>query len=314
MKMETNKFNEWLQIKGYSNKSIASIITAAEYFITWSEKENINDVTEITHNDVMAYIQYQNIRGVCKKTVAHYIMHTEKYFNYLISENEVTDNPCSNIKIKGIKRKVLHDILKTEELEKLYEDYATEISLQKSKTMKSPPPQNLQGLARKRNKVMLGLIVYQAVRSEEILQMQLSDVKLREGKIFIAGARRSNERTLKLESHQLYDMLNYINDTRKQILQHQNNTTPTQNLFISINGSIHLKNALCLLVHQLKRINDKIKSLDQLRASVIVHWLQQYNLRKVQIMAGHRYVSSTESYKANNMEELKEDIKNYHPF
>jgi len=139
-------------------------------------------------------------------------------------------------------------------------------------------------------------------------------VKLREGKIFIAGARRSNERTLKLESHQLYDMMDYINDTRKHILQNRNITTPTQELFMTINKGTHLKNALSLLVQQLRKINNKVKSLDQLRASVIVHWLQQYNLRKVQIMAGHRYVSSTESYKANNMEELKEDIKNYHPF
>lgn len=315
-----NKFKEWLQIKGYSSKSIDSIIVAINYFMVWCEQENlavrqagINDTTEVTHNDVMAYIQYQNIRGVSKKTVAHYVMHTQKYFDWLITEKEVTDNPCSNIKIKGIKRKVLHDILKPEELEKLYEDYTTEQAIIKPEQLHNPPPQHLQTLARKRNKVILGLIVYQAIRSEEIMQLQISDVKVREGKIHIPAARRSNERILKLESHQLYDMLDYINDTRKQILQHQN-STGTQTLFVSLNGSIHFKNALSLLVKQLQRINDKVKSIDQLRASVIVHWLQQYNLRKVQIMAGHRYVSSTEAYKANNMEELKEDIKNYHPF
>jgi site-specific recombinase XerD len=225
---------------------------------------------------------------------------------------EGLDNPCSNIKIKGIKRKVLHDILKLEELEKLYEDYKTETIIEKSETIKAIPPQHLQTLARKRNKIIVGLIVYQGVRSEEIMKLQISDVKLREGKINIPAARRSNERTLKLESQQLYDMLDYINETRKQILQHSKMTT--HNLFMSISGSIHFKNALKLLVQQLQRINGKVKSLEQLRASVIVYWLQQYNLRKVQIMAGHRYVSSTESYKANNMQELKEDIKNYHPF
>lgn len=307
-------FKEWLIIKGYSSKSIDSIMIAVNYFLQWCEQENINDVIEVTHNDIMAYVHYQNLRGVSKKTVAHYVMHTYKYFDWLIIENEIIDNPCSNIKIKGIKRKVLHDILKADELEKLYEDYATEIILPPSGEMKgASPPQHLQTLARKRNKIIVGLIVYQGARSEEIMQLQLSDVKLREGKINIPAARRSNERVLKLESHQLYDMLDYINDTRKQILLHQNNTT-TQTLFMSISGSIHFKNALKLLVHQLQRINNKVKSLEQLRASVIVHWLQHYNLRKVQIMAGHRYVNSTESYKANNMEELKEDIKNYHPF
>ncbi len=320
MQQAYSKFKEWLQIKGYSIKSVESIMIAVNYFMIWCEQENlpvrqagINDITEVTHNDVMAYIQYQNIRGVSKKTVAHYVMHAQKYFDWLITEKEVTDNPCSNIKIKGIKRKVLHDILKPEELEKLYEDYTTEQVIIKTDQLQNTPPQYLQTLARKRNKAILGLIVYQAIRSEEIMQLQISDVKLREGKIHIPAARRSNERILKLESHQLYDMLDYINDTRKQILQHQHSTA-TQTLFISINGSIHFKNALSLLIKQLQRINDKVKSIDQLRASVIVHWLQQYNLRKVQIMAGHRYVSSTEAYKANNMEELKEDIKNYHPF
>lgn len=309
-----NKFKEWLTIKGYSSKSITSIMVAVNYFLQWCEQENINDATEVTHNDVMAYVQYQNIRGVSRKTVAHYVMHTEKYFAFLQSENEITDNPCSNIKIKGIKRKVLHDILKPEELDKLYEDYKTETIITKPEIVQAPPPQHLQNLARKRNKVILGLIVYQAIRSEEIMQLQISDVKLREGKIQIPAARRSNERILKLESRQLYDMLDYINDTRKQILQHQHIAAPVQDLFITINGSIHFKNMLSLLIKQLQKINSKVKSIDQLRASVIVHWLQQYNLRKVQIMAGHRYVSSTESYKANNMEALKEDIKNYHPF
>ena len=71
---------------------------------------------------------------------------------------------------------------------------------------------------------------------------------------------------------------------------------------------------LSMLITHLKKMNSKVKSIDQLRASVIVHWLKLYNLRKVQIMAGHRYISSTENYKANNLDDLKEDIKNYHPF
>lgn len=54
--------------------------------------------------------------------------------------------------------------------------------------------------------------------------------------------------------------------------------------------------------------------MEQLRASVITQWIKLYNLRKVQVMAGHRYISSTEAYKANNLDDLKEDIKNYHPF
>lgn len=309
-----NKFKEWLQIKGYSATTVATIIKTVGYFIAWSEKENITDIAETSHNDIIAYIQHCNIRGTAKKTIANYILHVKKYFDWLISEAEIIDNPCSNIKIKGIQRKVLHEILSIEELENLYNGYATEISLQKPDALKILPPQHLQTLARKRNKIIIGLLIYQAVRSEEILKMQLSDVKPREGKVFIAGTRRSNERTLKLESHQVFDLLDYINETRKQILHYRHITEPTHELFLQLGEGKNKSNLLSMLVMHLKQMNQKVKSLDQIRASVIVHWLKLYNLRKVQIMAGHRYISSTENYKANNLDDLKEDIRNYHPF
>lgn len=309
-----NKFKEWLIIKGYTSRTIETIIKAVEYFTAWYEQQNINDATEVSHNDVIAYVQHYNLKGTGKKTIAHYIMHLKKYFDWLMSEGEVTDNPCSNIKIKGIKRKVLYEMLSMEELEKLYNDYSTEITIERTEKMKCPPPQQMQTLARKRNKVILGLIVYQALRSEEITKLQLQDLKLREGKIFIAGANRSNERTLKLESTQVFDLLDYINDTRKQILQHRNITEPVQEVFLQLGEGKNKTNMLAMMLMHLKKMNSKIKSVDQLRASVIVHWLKLYNLRKVQVMAGHRYISSTESYKANNLDDLKEDIKNYHPF
>ena len=42
--------------------------------------------------------------------------------------------------------------------------------------------------------------------------------------------------------------------------------------------------------------NPQVKSPKQIRASVISWWLKNYNLRQVQYMATHKYVSSTERY------------------
>ena len=68
-----------------------------------------------------------------------------------------------------------------------------------------------------------------------------------------------------------------------------------------------------LLPAKLPRRHKEIENLKQIRASVITGWLKVYNLREVQYFAGHRYVSSTESYLINDLEDLKEDINKYHP-
>jgi site-specific recombinase XerD len=304
-----DKFNEYLIIKGYSSASIKTIIRSADYFLRWCEADNISDIATVSHNDVVAFVKTCNAKGTGRKTVAHYIMHLKKYFEFLQEEGEVKDNPCSNIKIKGIKRKVLYEILSTEELEQLYKNYVTEIKIE---NVKYVPPQQLNELSRKRNKIIVGLLVYQGLRSEEVKRLEVADLKLREGKIFIAGSRRTNERTLKLEPQQVFDLLDYINDTRKQLLHLTGQQT--QQLFISKGNGNNYSNVMSYLIKQLHQLNNKVKDAKQIRTSVITHWLKLYNLRKVQIMAGHRYVSSTESYQANNLEDLKEDIKNYHPF
>jgi len=64
---------------------------------------------------------------------------------------------------------------------------------------------------------------------------------------------------------------------------------------------------------QLRLQNKQVKSVKQIRASVITNWLKNYNLREAQYFAGHRYVSSTENYLINNLEDLQEDINKYHP-
>jgi len=84
-------------------------------------------------------------------------------------------------------------------------------------------------------------------------------------------------------------------------------------LFASINGSEHIKNSLYHLFKNLRKINPDIQNPRQIRASVITHWLKHYNLRQVQYMAGHKHVHSSERYKLNNLDSLKNKLEKYHP-
>lgn len=303
------KFNEYLQIKGYTQSSAESSVQLVNYFAQWAATQNIYEMTEVSYSDVLAFIQYCNERNVSKKTQVVYIRHLNHYYNFLRSEEGVKDNPASHIKIKGVKRKVMHQLLNPTELDSIYRNYPTTIEKKEGVNM---PPQERNEMARKRNKVILGLLIYQGLNSGEIASLRVSDVKQQEGKIYIPSKKRSNSRMLKLEAHQLYDMMDYINSTRKKQLERAN--IETDKLFINERGAKKFFCMLQSLLNFIRKQNSKIKNLEQIRASVITQWVKQYDLRKAQYLAGHKYVRTTESYKQNNMDELKADIKNFHPF
>lgn len=293
-------FDEYLILKGLSNQTQETIRYIVNRYALWAEDENI-ELVNITYNDIVAYLNYCKKKGNKQRTLQVIVGGIKHYYNFLMNENEITDNPCTNVDIQGIKRKILYETFSPEQLENIYKTFA-----------ESPVPAGIGSvLTKKRNKILLGLIIYQGIRTEELAKLKVSDVKLREGKIFIAGARRSNEREITLEAHQLYDLMDYINETRKMILIVTGKETDY--LFTSIGSGERFSNLMSKLQKQLKKQNPKIKEIKQLRASVITNWLKIHNIRKAQHLAGHRFISSTEAYKVNNMDELKEDINNYHP-
>ncbi|MBX6361825.1 MAG: site-specific integrase [Acidobacterium ailaaui] len=108
------------------SKSIMTIEKIVGYFKQRCDKENIADEMEISHNDIMAYIKSCTAKSVTQKTAANYLSHIKKYYDYLIKEQGIHDNPCSYINIKGIKRKVVYDIIPFEALENLYRLYWTD--------------------------------------------------------------------------------------------------------------------------------------------------------------------------------------------
>lgn len=298
------EFTTYLQLKGYSSSTITTVEKKVKTFLQWCAQENIPDEAAISHNDIIAYIKYCRDKGVSQKTADNYMGHVKTYYDYLIKEDIARENPCSNIIIKGIKRRALHDIIPFEHLEELYRGYTI--------TTADAGHERI----RKRNKVMLGLLVYQGLQSEELIKLEVQDLQLREGKITVHGGRKSATRTMKLEAGQVYELMDYLNDTRKALLQQAGRTPKdTTALFITPRRGAHIEsNAVAILTRHLRSQNGKVNSINQIRASVIVHWLRLYNLRKVQYLAGHRYISSTEAYKTSNLEGLKEDISKYHPF
>ena len=303
---DQKEFVEYLLLKGYSLSTIERYVKDSLKFTQWTTQENI-PIEQVSYSDVLYYIQ--NKRGKIKQaSISKTVNSIKHYYNYLQLKEIVKDNPTQQIQIKGIKRKILYNVLSKQELESLFNNFGipTEESKHKNQNWYASSI-----LTKKRNKIMLGLMIYQGLNGQELGNLKEADLKLREGKIYIAGTRKSNERILKLEAHQVLDMMEYTLQVRPQLVTL--NKKESEMLFTNSQGGNSFHNVMGYLMKYLKKQNSNIQNLQQIRASVITHWLKQYNLREVQYRAGHRYVSSTEAYLVNDLEGLQEDIGKFHP-
>lgn len=295
---EIEAYKEYLIIKGHSQSTVHGMALAAHRFSLWTEEENI-EPENISYADVTAYIQTLRKKGIKQKTQNTYIAGIKKYFAHLMQREIIATNPAQHIKLLGTNRRQLYTILTTEELEQLYVQYPLKHRF------------SWLEMAQKQSKIITGLLIWQGLKTEDIHKITLSDLQLREGKIKIPGGRKTEGRILTLQSQQVVDMMDFLYETRKQIIERTK--TQTQQLFIGVAGSGGIYSLMKSVTVQLRKMQPKLQNLKQIRASVITHWLKGNNLRKTQYMAGHRYVSTTEKFKINDLEGLQSEISKYHP-
>jgi len=158
---------------------------------------------------------------------------------------------------------------------------------------------------------MLGLMIYQGLRREELELLQDHHLRLREGKIEVPRTGRRAKRTLKLDGHQIADLQEYLLSTR--LLLVKKSAKQTEQLFLSTGESQSISSIVNGLMRQLRKENHFFINGEQLRQSRIGLWIRQYDLRQVQYMAGHKYVSSTERYSKTHLEDLQKELSKHHP-
>ena len=110
---------------------------------------------------------------------------------------------------------------------------------------------------------------------------------------------------------QILDLQEYLLVVRPQILKANNQET--DQLFISLNGSLQLKSTLYHLIKELRKEYEELNGCRQIRMSVITHWLREKDIREVQYLAGFRHLDSLEYYQKYHTGELGEELKKYHP-
>jgi len=302
------EYSKYLENKDFSKSSIKSHQITVNRFNIWLKKQDLT-ISQLTYNDITAYINHLKSKGNKQRTIQLEIGKLKHYINYQKLEGYITSISISQLKIQGVKRQKLYDILKPEELEYIYQSYPSDrvTSIGENHIPQEIPLTPIQ----KRNRIIIGLLIYQGISTTDLAHLRLEHVQLSRGTIEIPATIKSNGRTLKLEPHQAIELQHYILVEREQLLK--DSRKDTEQLIFSQGTGNNIYNLLYKFMKQLKKQHSEIKSAKQIRASVITKWLKQYNLRETQYRAGHRFVSSTESYKINDIESLQNDILQFSP-
>jgi site-specific recombinase XerD len=281
-------FTTYLESKNFSLRTVQHYTKYIQRFLTWLDQEDLK-AEDFTYTDLLEFMRHCQQKGVTKRTVHNLLTMIRHWGNYLITEKKRTDNPAAGVFIKGLIRKLPSHLLSIEEMEELYGQYSIQLNIDASK------------------KIMLGLMIYQGLTVGELMNLQSHHLKLKDGKIFIKGTKRSNERILELKALQITALQNYL----------QQNKFKEGSLFIEqVKKEIserNINNRIQYMFNQLKVLNAKVINAKQIRSSVITEWLRKNNLRQVQYMAGHKYVSSTQRYQLNNLDDLQNELRNHHP-
>ena len=282
-------YKEWLINKSFGMN------TANDYnkFIEKKFKLFLHEfsfsIESFEHEQLMQYIRHRKAQGIKPKTINLEL----KKISYYLEFKELL-NVAEPIRLKGVQRRIPHDLFTEKELDEIYNRFP-----------ESRNPWTHEDTLR-RYHIILGLKIYQGLQERELQRLELSHLKLEKGKIYIPGTRRANKRILDLKPFQILPLHEYILTDRKVLYE---NIEDDKKLF----PAARLKRGMSRIKNMINRYEPRLKSMAQIRASVITNWLQYYNLRETQYMAGHKYVSSTERYRTDNLEDLQKELEKYHP-
>lgn len=220
----------------------------------------------------------------------------KKYYDYLVTVGLRTDHPCKWLTIKKNHNTAIQvqDLFSSEELQMLMNR------------------ENRYQYLTDRNNVLLGLLIYQGLTSEEIVSLELKDVDLDNSTIYIKASKNLNRRTLELTPKQMIPFSKYINEVRDEMLMGKTDRLILNKLGkpISVDGIHSVSDTLKPL------FPDRKLNPQTIRMSVICNWLNNGNklsLEVVQYQAGHKWPGTTEKYIKVDVNAERELINRYFP-
>ena len=284
-----------LTLEEYLNQSL-SPSTANSYLYTINHFLATNPKAKrYRYKNIVAHMEVVGKKQANVQYRIRILAAIKKYYDFLVMSGYRSDHPCKrlNVKIKGNQTIQVQDLFSSSELQLLLKR------------------ENRYKHLDVRNGVLLSLLIYQGLSSDEIIRLTVKDIDIEKGTIYIKSSANLNKRTLELVPRQMILFYKYINETRLSMLRCQTDKFVLNKLGkpISVDG-VHS------VIQPLKALfPDRSLNPQTIRMSVVCNWLNEKKipLEQAQELAGHKWPGTTEKYiKANSLQQ-RELINRYFP-
>lgn len=281
---------EQFLLEQYAPQTAKTYLFAIEHFLKMNPKAK-----RYSYRHIVSYME----QVAQQQSNPHYrvviLSAIKKYYDYLVMTGYRTDHPCKllNIKVKHNQPIQVQDLFTSEELQLLLNR------------------ENRYQYIDSRNAVVLSLLIYQGLASDEIVNLRVKDIDLDEGTVYVKASANLNRRTLELLNKQMMVFSKYINESRPKLLR-----SDTDKLIITKLGKAMSVDSVQAMIEPLKGLfPDKKLCPQTIRMSVICNWLNEKKLplEKVQELAGHKWPGTTEKYFKADSEQQRELINRFFP-
>lgn len=287
-------FVEYLQMEKNSAKyTIEHYQYEISEFLMFMDEQAIQEVTDVQYLDARLYLTTLFERKLARKTVAKKISCLRSFYKFLLREKYVEENPFALVAIPKAEKR-LPEFFYEDELQQLFEACETETPLGK------------------RNKALLELLYATGIRVSECCQVQLNDLDFYLSTILVHGKGRK-DRYVPFGSQAKAALEDYISTGRDKLLSGKD---PNDFLFLNYRGGP-------LSTRGVRKILDGIIEKSALNSNIHPHMLRHTfathllnngaDLRSVQELLGHAFLSSTQVYTHVTNEHLRKTYMAHHP-
>jgi len=287
-------FKNYLRIeRNLSKNTITSYLYDLQKLNAFIKENNFSTNPTKIKESVLKEFIYKISNEIKPSSQARIISGIKRFFDYLIVENILTENPLENIETPKIGYK-LPVTLTLIEIDKLIS------SIEKKSKNKL------------RNIAIIETLYSCGLRVSELISLKISDLYFNESVIKVTG-KGNKERFVPISKSAINYIDNYIN--KKRNFQKINKGSE-DTLFLNERGSGLSRVMIYIILDNLKIIADIKKKIGPhtLRHSFATHLLENgADLITIQNMLGHENIVTTERYLHVNRKHLVESISKYHP-